>query len=90
MSDLIIELAGPIFRGILKIIGYIILDLIVDVVFSALASLLSTILDATGLSRVLAPYRRGCAWVFVLLAIAAVIVIIVLAITNRAATTPHF
>ncbi|MCC7449342.1 MAG: hypothetical protein IT324_18130 [Anaerolineae bacterium] len=90
MSDLIIELAGPIFRGILKIIGYIVLDLILDMVIGALASVLTMILDATGLSRVLAPYRRGCAWVLLFVFIAAVIVIVVLSINGNAVNPSHF
>ena len=90
MSDLIIELAGPIFRGILKIIGYIILEVIGELIVAAIGEVISAILNATGLSRVLAPYQRGCAWVFFLVVIATVVVIIILAINGNAASTPHF
>ena len=84
MSDLIIELAGPIFRGILKIIGYVILEIVGDLIIAAIGEGIGAILNATGLSRVLAPYRRGCAWVFLLLVVAVVIAIIVAAMNANA------
>lgn len=90
MSDIIAELVGPIFKLLLRAIGYIILEIIGELIIAAIGEGIAALLNWSGLGRMFGRYSRGCAWVFFLIVLAIIGGVFLLALSGSSVNPPRF